>query len=79
MWEKYTNWELAARVPWIVASPGHPSSHGRFTTALTENVDIYATLAGAAGLPLPAIGCDDPGTCVEGDSAVPLLVNPEVR
>lgn len=77
MWEKYTNWELAARVPWIISSPGHPSSHGRFTTALTENVDIYATLAAAAGLPLPAIGCADPGTCVEGDSAVPLLVDPE--
>jgi arylsulfatase A-like enzyme len=76
MWEKYTNWELAARVPWILSDPSAPASHGRSTKALTENVDIYPTLAAAAGLPAPAAGAGDPGALVEGDSAAPLLSDP---
>ena len=33
----------------------------------------YPTLAAAAGLPIPAIGCDN---CIEGDDATPLLDEP---
>ena len=73
MWEKYTNWELAARVPFIVAAPHKAATHGRATTALTENVDAYPTVAALAGLPLPAIEC---AGCVEGDDASPLLDDP---
>ena len=40
MWEKYTNWELATRVPFIVAVPWKPATHGMVTTALVENVDL---------------------------------------
>jgi len=32
MWEKYTNWELATRVPFIVAVPWKPESHGLVST-----------------------------------------------
>ena len=49
MWEKYTNWELAARVPFIIAAPHKAATHGRATTALTENVDAYPTVAALAG------------------------------
>ena len=74
MWEKYTNWELSARVPFIVSAPHKAVSHGRVTTALTESVDAYPTVAALAGLPVPEIDC--PG-CVEGDDASPLLDNPD--
>ena len=33
----------------------------------------YPTLAAAAGLPIPAIGCEN---CIEGDDATPLLDEP---
>merc|ERR1711948_175796 len=72
-WEKYTNWELAARVPWIVSAPWKQQTHGKKTNALTENVDIYATLASLAGLPKPDVACKG---CVEGDDASPLFDNP---
>ena len=42
-------------------------------------LQVYPTLAALAGLPVPQIGCDDPGTCVEGDSAEPLLEQAELR
>ena len=72
--EKYTNWELSACVPFIVSAPHKAASHGCVTTALTESVDAYPTVAALAGLPVPAIDC--PG-CVEGDDASPLLDNPD--
>lgn len=73
MWEKYTNWELAARVPMMLAVPWKTKSHGVVTTALVENVDMYPTLASAAGLPVPNIACKG---CIEGDDNTPLLDNP---
>ena len=64
MWEKYTNWELAARVPMIVAAPEQTRSHGQVTTALVESVDMYPTLAMAAGLPSSSLQ-----ESLEGDGA----------
>ena len=75
-WTKYTNWELAARVPFIVSAPHKTATHGRTTTALTENVDAYPTLAALAGLPVPSIECDG---CIEGDDASPLFDNPDLE
>ena len=43
MWEKYTNWELAARVPVIIAAPNKPISHGVVTLALFELVNFRVT------------------------------------
>ena len=33
MWEKYTNWELATRVPFILAVPWLPATHGAVSHA----------------------------------------------
>jgi len=51
-WCKHTNYEQAARIPVIVAGPGVKA--GAKSSALIETVDIYPTLAEAAGLPKPA-------------------------
>ncbi len=65
MWCKHTNYEEAARVPLLVAVPGHSAAA---TSALVETVDIYPTLAALAGLPAP--------TSVDGRSFVALLTTP---
>ena len=71
LWGKTTNFELDARVPLIIAAPGHKG--GRRTTALCELVDLYPTLAEMAGL----------GTnlskMLEGVSLRPALKDPEAR
>jgi iduronate 2-sulfatase len=51
MWCKHTNYEQAARIPFIVAAPG--VAPGR-TKAFIESVDIYPTLCELAGLASPA-------------------------
>ncbi len=50
VWGKHTNFELAARIPLMVALPGKA---GAASSALVETVDIYPTLAALAGLPAP--------------------------
>lgn len=67
LWGKASNFELAARVPLIVAAP-YQKSRGSRCSALVELVDVYPTLCELAGLPLPAH--------LEGDSFAPLLDNP---
>ncbi|HEV2295955.1 MAG TPA: sulfatase [Tepidisphaeraceae bacterium] len=67
-WNKRTNWEIATRVPMIIAAPGQAAVNKQ-TNALVELVDIYPTLAELCALPLPEQ--------LEGTSFVPLLSNPE--
>lgn len=67
LWNKHTNFEKATRVPLIIRVPGMKTA-GRQTTALTEFVDIYPSLAEICGLSLP--------DSLEGTSFVPLLRNP---
>lgn len=50
MWCKHTNYEQAARIPLIVASPG--CAAGRKTMSLVETVDLYPTLCELASLPV---------------------------
>jgi len=51
MWCKHTNYEQAARIPVIVASPtGQKDSASK---ALIESVDVFPTIAQIAGLPAP--------------------------
>lgn len=52
MWCKHTNYEQAARIPLIVASPD-AAAKGKATAALAESVDLYPTLCELAGLPAP--------------------------
>ena len=40
-WEKYTNYELATRVPFIIRDPSRPAGHGQRTDAFVEAVDMY--------------------------------------
>lgn len=69
IWCKQTNYELAARVPWMIADPRATRSHGSTETALVELVDLYKTLAELSGLPTP------PGN-VQGVSLAPLFTAP---
>lgn len=66
LWCKHTNFELAARAPLLLRTPGGKA--GVATKALVEFVDVYPTLAELAALP-PAEG-------LEGTSLVPLLADP---
>ncbi len=50
IWCKHTNYEQAARIPVIVATPGATAAK---TRALIETVDIYPTLSDLCGLPAP--------------------------
>ena len=51
MWGKHVNYEVATRVPLILAGPGVPA--GRRPDALVENLDIYPTLCDYAGVEPP--------------------------
>jgi iduronate 2-sulfatase len=67
MWCKHTNYEQAARIPFIVVAPGVAKA-GAKTGALAETVDLYPSLCELAGLPAPQ-GLD-------GASFVAALKNP---
>ena len=65
LWAKQTLFEGSCHVPLIVAAPGvKPAA----CQALVEQVDIYPTLTGLAGLPTPS--------SVQGTSLQPLLADP---
>ena len=67
LWTKFTNFELAARVPLVVRAPGVAA--GARSAALVELVDLFPTLAELAGLEVPE--------GLEGTSFAPLLADPE--
>jgi len=64
---KTTAFELDARVPFIITTPGHPG--GQRSKALVELLDIYPTLAELCGISPP----DE----LEGRSLRPLFENPD--
>jgi len=66
MWSKQTLFEVSARVPLIIASPGKTA--GKVSQGTVELVDVYPTLNALCGLTAPG-GLD-------GESFVPLLDNP---
>lgn len=69
LWCKHTNFELDTRAPLIMRVPGQ-EREGTKTDALVEFVDIYPSLAEAAGLEVPGH--------VEGTSYLPLLNDPNL-
>jgi arylsulfatase A-like enzyme len=69
LWAKHTNFELAARVPFMIRVPWKTNSMGKTTSAIVELVDVYPTLVELAGLPPSHEN-------LEGDSLVPLFENP---
>lgn len=71
MWTKHVNYELANRIPLLIAGPGIVP--GR-TMQLTETVDIYPTLVDLAGFSRPTV--TQP---LDGLSMVPLFADPMTR
>ena len=76
-WAKYTVFESATRIPLVISLAGQRLPLR--TQALFEANDLYATLADAAGLPVPPLcanSTDAAAYCVEGVSALPLWSAP---
>eukprot|EP00117_Sycon_ciliatum_P027848 scpid89841/ scgid22523/ Iduronate 2-sulfatase; Alpha-L-iduronate sulfate sulfatase; Iduronate 2-sulfatase 42 kDa chain; Iduronate 2-sulfatase 14 kDa chain len=76
---KFTNFEDATRVPFLLHVPGVTES-GMQSDALVELIDIYPTLTDLAGLPQPELcptHSHNISVCVEGISAAPLLKDPK--
>lgn len=65
-WCKHTTYEVAAKVPLILAAPGNPG--GQRTQALAELVDLFPTLCDLSGLAIPE--------GLHGVSLTPLLKDP---
>ncbi|XP_036336327.1 iduronate 2-sulfatase [Rhagoletis pomonella] len=77
-WAKYSNFEVALRVPLIIRSPEFPLTTFQRMHTIAELVDIYPTLVDLAHLPpLPLCNASAPAyeqlTCREGKSLYPLL------
>ena len=68
LWAKQTLFEGASHVPLIVAAPGVKPG---VCTGLVEQVDIFPTIAGLAGLKVPAT--------VQGRTLEPLLQDPAAK
>ena len=70
-WNKHSNMELDTRVPLIISrETNHKQRKTAVTsTALIENIDVFPSIAAAAGLPMPKI---------DGQSLLTLLDNPEM-
>lgn len=66
-WMKQTLFEHTARVPLLIAAPGHAKKERTLSTA--ELIDIYPTLAELAGL--------NPPDQLQGKSLVDVLLRPE--
>ena len=79
-WGKHTNFEQSLRVPMMLHIPGETDA-GIESRSLVELLDLYPTLAEAAGLPhipdCPTISVNDT-TCTEGTSLIPLIRNPNM-
>lgn len=67
LFAKTSNFELDARVPMIIATPGMKTA-GQKTDSLAELMDLYPTLAEVCGLPKP--------TTTDGVSLAPVLADP---
>ena len=71
-WNKHTNMQLDTRVPLIISRElSHKGRKaGVSSNALVENVDVFPSIAEAAGLPMPKL---------DGQSLLTLLDNPEMK
>jgi arylsulfatase A-like enzyme len=69
-WSKaYSLYEVATRVPLIVALPG-AKGNGQSSARVVQSLDLYPTLVELCGLPAPG--------GLQGRSLAPLLQNPKV-
>jgi arylsulfatase A-like enzyme len=82
-WSKYSNYDVAVRVPFIIYVPGLTDSvqlqHKEYlsSSALVELVDVFPTLVELAGLPFVPPLCPVNSSlvklCTEGISVVPVI------
>lgn len=70
MWCKHTNYQQAARIPFIIDLPGDAPA-GAVSKELVESVDLYPTLCELAGLALPYE--------LDGASMLPILKDPAAK
>ena len=80
-WCKFTNFEDATHVPFMIRVPG-VTDQGMRTKALVELIDIFPSVTELAGLEVPPQCPEDNKkllTCVEGSSVAPLLKNPNIQ
>ena len=70
LWGKTSNFDLDARVPLLIGSPGMKSA-GQRTASPTELLDLFPTLVALCGLPKP--------DGLEGTSHAPLLNDPSLK
>ena len=77
-WAKFTNFEDAVHVPFMIRVPG-VTDKGMRTQALVELIDIFPSMTELAGVDVPKMCTEDKNdvlTCVEGSSVAPLLKDP---
>lgn len=77
-WAKYSNFEVALRVPLLIRSPEFPLEQPRRLHSITELLDVFPTVVELAHLPpLPACNKTSPAreqlTCGEGKSLYPQM------
>ena len=70
-WGKMTNYEIDARVPFIISAPSMKKTAGQASDSLVELLDIYPTLCELTGIDVPEFA--------EGKSLVPVLRDPQAR
>lgn len=72
LWAKYSNFDVALRVPLVFY---HPNLRPKTVNSPVELIDIFPTLIDLAGLKSNIKKCKNPNviTCYEGKSLVPLF------
>ena len=60
-WAKWSNWEVATRVPLAIRAPWLPASRGARISTTIELLDLFPTIAELAGVPLPVKAADSYG------------------
>ena len=82
IWGKNSNFEVATHAPLMISIPGL-TDQGVVSNNLVELVDLYPSLAEAAGLPKPPLcpmwDSENVPFCTEGTSWIPLLEDPETK
>jgi iduronate 2-sulfatase len=73
-WAKYSNFDVAVRVPLIVWDPSSRTQKQQKLDNVVELVDLFPTLVDLCGLPrIPECKTSGELTCTEGKSLYPLL------
>ncbi|XP_057339750.1 iduronate 2-sulfatase isoform X1 [Microplitis mediator] len=71
LWGKYSNFDVAVRVPLIVSLP--KMKNKVYSRSIVELVDLFPTIAELGGIPIDTCGKMNDNLCTEGQSFVPVL------